>query len=266
MAVSKTYFVLTSFDLSPEGRIQLGSIIADPLEPAEILNPGDVLDVPLDHVHTSHKRDWDITDSLKDRQVCVTAQFISSLGLDRTIGTGPDSKDKGHFSIQDVETLDFAPTQTYIDEAVNKEGVYGYLEGCQYQLPVYMVTGLKIGRGLSKRLPLASDAEVSSTRQNQSGTSDFVIAYRLVRITAGETKEQGLKWKQEKSKDGIIGKMLGDDDGRDTDFGSLRVTLTANIDGGREVDAYEIIGSKSVLAVDEDGITECKCVMVPPFR
>ncbi|KAH6690250.1 hypothetical protein BKA61DRAFT_500388 [Leptodontidium sp. MPI-SDFR-AT-0119] len=258
MAASKTYFVLTNFDLPPDGPIRLGSIIADPLEPEEILNPGDVVAISS-HVHTSHKRDWDITESLQNGQVSVTARFLSSLRLDGTNGTGLDSEVTSRFSIQDVETLDFAPTQDYIHEAVNKESVRGYLEGSQYELPVFMITGLKIGRGLAQR----PNQQTPQEHAPLGGTSDFVIGYRLVRITAGEIQDQGRE-KQEKSK--VMGKMLGDDDERDTDFGSLRITLTAHIDGGWEVAAHEIVGSKSVTAFDEDGNTECKCVVVPPSQ
>ncbi|KAH7388944.1 hypothetical protein BKA64DRAFT_125575 [Cadophora sp. MPI-SDFR-AT-0126] len=256
MAASKTYFVLTNFDLPPDGPIKLGSIIADPLEPEEILNPGDVVALPSDHVRTSHKRDWDIADSLQNGQVSVTARFLSSLRLDGTNGTGGNSEVTSRFSIQHVETLDFTPTQSYIDTAVNKESVRGYLEGCQYELPIFMITGLKIGRGLAQRLGEDATATASSAAR-----SDFVIGYRLVRITASEVHDQGVG-EEERSK--VMGKMLGDDDGRDTDFGSLRITLTANIDGGREMAAHEVIGSKSVTAVDEDGNTECLCVVVPP--
>ncbi|PVH76522.1 hypothetical protein DL98DRAFT_517865 [Cadophora sp. DSE1049] len=109
MAASKTYFVLTNFDLPPDGPIKLGSIIADPLEPEEILNPGDVVALPSDHVHTSHKRDWDIAESLQNGQVSVTARFLSSLRLDGMNGTGRDSEVTSRFSLKDVETLDFAP-------------------------------------------------------------------------------------------------------------------------------------------------------------
>ncbi|KAK0123907.1 hypothetical protein ONS95_008899 [Cadophora gregata] len=244
-AAPKTYFVLTNFDLPPDGPIKLGSIIATPLEP-DILNPGDVVEVPAGHVHTSRERDWDITESLRDGQVSVTARFLSSLKLGGTNSTSDDLEITSRFSVQAIETLDFAPSKLYIDEAVNKESIREYLEGCQYELPVFMITGLKIGRGLAN---------------GSRGTLDFVIGYRLVRIIAGEAPEQG-NGEQEKSK--VIGKMLGDDDGRDTDFGSSRVTLTANFDGGREVAAHEIIGSKSVTAIDEDGNTECNCVVVPP--
>lgn len=256
MASSRTYFVLTNLDLPPDGPIRLGSIIADPLEPEEILNPGEVVALPSDHVHTSHKRDWNITESLENGHVSVTARFLSSLRLNDTTADGSDAEFTSRFSIEDVETLDFAPTQDYIDAAVNKPSVRGYLEGCQYELPIYMITGLKIGRGLAQELP--PDA---TTHASSGSISDFVIGYRLVKINAGEAQDQG-RGDQEKSK--VMGNMLGDDDGRDIDFGSLRITLTATIDGGREVAAHEIIGSRSVTAIDEDGNTECNCVVVPP--
>lgn len=211
-------------------------------------------------MRTCHKRDWDITESLKDGRVTVTARFISSLRLG---GTAVDPDVTKNFSIQDVETLDFVPQQNYVDDTINKRSVRDYLEGCQYQLPVYMVTGLKIGRGLSRSLPVAPGVENSSTQpvpeQHASVESppDFVIGYRLVKIAARESTNQG-----ERSGITVLGRMLGDNDGRDTDFGSLRVTLTANIDGGREVEAHQIIGVKSSIAVDEDGDKECNCVVV----
>ncbi|KAL2071816.1 hypothetical protein VTL71DRAFT_13051 [Oculimacula yallundae] len=210
MAAPKTYFVMTNFDLSPNDSIQLGSIIADPLEPEEILNPGDVLQIPSDH---------------------------------------------------DVETLDFVPSQIYVDKAVNKRSVCDYLEGCQYQLPVYTVTGLKIGRGLSNSLPPSAGYPSTQEPPKQNASfgkiPDLVIGYRLVRIIAEEVKDVDAP-----SGDRVMGKMLGDSDERDTDFGSLKVTLTANIDGGREVEAHEIVGSQRFIVVDEDGDKECNCIVV----
>ena len=255
MASSRTYFVLTNFDLPPDGPIQLGSIIADPLEPEEILNSGEVVALPSDYVHTSHKRDWNIAESLQNGQVSVTARFLSSLRLDDTNATGGVSRVTSRFSIEDVETIDFTPTQNYIDEAINKESVRGYLEGCQNGLPVFMITGLKIGRGLAQRL-----AQEGAMHPSLGGTRDFVIGYRLVKITAGVKDDEG------NGKPKVVGKMLGDDDGRDTDFGSLRITLTANFDGGRDVAAYDVVGSEMVTAFDEDGNAECKCIVVTPSR
>jgi hypothetical protein len=289
MSAIKTYFLVPNNDFPADGPIVLGSILAGPSEPDEILNDGDVVEVPPACKHTSYKDNWEETiEIVNDGKIGVWTRFLNTW-LGGNLGASFDARTVRQYKIEELETTYFSPSQEYIEEAVRKAGVQSYLEGGRYALPVYMVTGLKLARGpnsqvTSRRLaireghtnlglagfmtvaPIALDAGDMSFRQTRNenssfeGSSDFVIGYRLRKITVRKDTQQMSVTKHQKHTEGA---MLGVETRRKVDDSAsqaLRVIIE------QDAVARELPEDDLVAAIDEEGNEDCKCFIVPAVR
>jgi len=148
MSTVKTYFLVPNYDFSADGPLVLGSIISDPVDPSNILNEDDLIEIPASlRKPSTHKYEWQHTvELLRDGKMSVWGQFMN-YWLGGTLGGSFDTKAIHDYSIEDLETSYFTPSPGYVKEAMNTDLVQEFLDGCQYRLPLYMVTGLKIGRG-----------------------------------------------------------------------------------------------------------------------
>jgi hypothetical protein len=284
----KIYMLVPHHDFPPDGPIVLGSIISDIRDPGNSLNREDIVEIPEDSKHKTHKYDWQHTiESTNDGRTGVWARCLSILGLGGSIGVGYDSRSLDHYRFQDLETVFFTPSQSYIEKAVNKDSVREYLEGSLYA-PVYIITGLKIVRGpgaqvTSRRshgqdgfakfgLPgtiagahfAVDTGEVTLSHTDTENTafgesSDFVIGYRLGKITFHKDGVGIQVPKYQIHKDGA---MLGVKD--DQNVGTSIPVINARVEfEGDDAVAQELLVEESIMAIDEDDNQECKCFVVP---
>jgi hypothetical protein len=160
-----------------------------------------------------------------------------------------------------------------------------YLEGSRFT-PVYMITGLKIGRGSDSQItssssytreahintglsanvagyPFVIDTGGVSVHQTGGkgtmfrGGSNFVIAYRLAKITF-QQKADGTHASTHENY--TVGALLGEDDDLSRDD---ELSLSVRVDGDEAV-ADELCEEKLVMAIDEDDNHECMCFIIPP--
>lgn len=280
----KTYILVPHHDFPADGPIVLGSIITDLRDPGDSLNKESIVEIPSKY--TSHKQDWRHTIELRrDGRTSVWARYLSFLGLHGNFGASFDARTTEHYRIEDLETTYFSPTQAYIEEAVNKPDIRSYLKGSRYA-PVYMITGVKIARGpgsevISKRTlgreghahfgffmagsPLTLDAgdmmlhQAGADNTSFRGSSDFVIGFRLAKITFYENAEGVRVPKQQNHTDGA---MLGIKEGQTRGESCSTITAKVKFDGDEAV-ANELREEDLITAIDEDDGQECRCFVVP---
>ena len=284
----KTYMLVPHYDFPPGGPIVLGSIISDIRKPDDSLNPEDIVEIPETSKYATHKHDWQHTvESINGGGTGVWARCLSILGFGGSINMHFDSRSLDHYRFRDLETVFFSPTQGYLKEAVNRESVREYLEGSLYA-PIYIITGLKIVRGpgaeVTKRRSLGGDGSAKfgvpatlagvpfavdtgevtlhhTDAENTSfgGSSDFIIGYRLGKITFHRNHEGAQVPEHQPHTDGAF---LGVNDDQSAE--TSRLDITASIEfGGDDVIAQELQGEELIPAIDEEDNEECKCFVIP---
>lgn len=182
----KTYHVCLSYDgpLIPTGTIELGHIITKISEPCTSLNKDDRVDISEDKVQSSDMNNYMMetkTNSIRKLELGFSSFWHS-------VEISSDINYKYQFDL--IETSFFDPTQEYYDESVSLPAVQSYLKASKYKLPLYMITGLMIGRGgklwknISNVRKIRDKPIASLERSGEtwlSGTS-FVFAIRLKKL------------------------------------------------------------------------------------
>ena len=283
MATIKTYILVPHHDFPADGPIVLGSIIADLRDPGDSLNKESIVEIPSRY--SSHKQDWEHTiELMRDGRTGVWSRYLSFLGLGANFGASFDTRTTDHYRIKDLETTYFSPTQAYVEEAVSKPEVRSYLKGSRYA-PVYMITGVKIARGpgseiISKRslgreghaqfrlsaagFPSALDAgdimlhQADADNTSFRGSSDFVIGFRLAKITFHENANGDHVPKQQKHTDGA---MLGVKEDHSKGENCSTMAVKVRFDGDEAV--ADELREDLITAIDEIDDQNCGCFILP---
>lgn len=285
-ATVKLWMLVPHHDFPANGPLVLGSIIANLSEPGDSLNEEAIVEIPQSSVHTSHKYHYRTTiESTTNGGAGVVARFLSTFSWGR-LGASFDAKTSTEFQFRDLETTYFSPKPSYIKESVNKRDVQEYLKGANYA-PVFMVTGLKISRGgaqITKRsssgrsgqgkvgltadvagFPIAIDS--ADVTLNQSGleetsfrgSSDFVIGYRLGKISFHEDEDGNRKPKLTSH---TAGTMWSADNENEEGDASVEIPAGVQFDGDDAI-VEEVCQEDLILAIDEEDDQECRCFVVP---
>jgi hypothetical protein len=99
-------------------------------------------------------------------EVGILARF-----LDRSVGGDASLKgqksDDDVYHIEKLETINFFPKPKYLSDCVELSDVKDYLEGSNYTLPVYLITGLKIAWGttieMTRGREIGANASIDAT-------------------------------------------------------------------------------------------------------
>ncbi|KAG4438863.1 hypothetical protein IFR05_005652 [Cadophora sp. M221] len=221
----KTYFLAPDFHLPPppNGPLSLGSIITSPRNPERILNKANQTPLPEASIYVSHQREWSSSrGALKENKFGVWTSFLQLiLGISADFEVHRTHETSEVYKCRDLETAYFHPDKAYIHASLKHPMVKSYMEKSWWRSPVYLVTGLKIARGMSAEsekvrghggalslgvdatlltggVPIQGGPQVEITLEKKDGVSwtgseDFIFAYRLVRIkkrlTSGEFTE-----------------------------------------------------------------------------
>ena len=209
----KTYFLSPNLDFPPppEGPIALGSIIYDPKRPDRSLNGPDRVYIHPGAVYHAYKDDWkDSRRKGRDGRGGVWASFLQLiLGIGGDVQVGKSHITGELYSCKRLETQFFQPDDQYLRESLRSPGVQVWTEGSRFtRKPIYMITGLKIARGISAETsikrehglegnigvdgtssgaPVSVGPEVRWALNNEegvsfAGSSDCVFAFQLIRI------------------------------------------------------------------------------------
>jgi len=285
MDTQKLYILLPHHDIPADGPLVLGSIISDLRDPDSI-NKGAVVKIPPKDIYTTHKFNWrHTTESVRGGNAGLMARYINPF-LGGSLGGNCDSKTITQYNIPDLETTYFIPDQDYVTKAINKQKVRTFLEGSRYE-PVYMITGLKIGRGPNSQVTISKSygreghintglpgslagfvVDTGNVTMRQAaaesvlfgGGSEIVLAYRLSKITFHEKVDGSQTTNFEKY---TVGATFGDNDGMNGEDSSADLTVEIHI-GGDEAVAEELGEEDLVTAIDEEDDQECRCFIVPP--
>ncbi|KAF7543165.1 hypothetical protein G7Z17_g10965 [Cylindrodendrum hubeiense] len=186
---SRTYILAPNFTYKPNGPIQIGSIIADPFHPTKSLSTATSpppYETVLEHDHEL-SRETGLSLNLS-----LWANFLEAIGS--SIGTSRSKDITKSFTIEQLETRYLASEPSDNDrelaqrlkeprvKAALQAGLYGHA-------PVYLITGVKIARGLTVQ------TETSRSVGGSIGTSVPVAGAMgvSVGVDIGGEKRRGLK-------------------------------------------------------------------------
>lgn len=222
MAQIKTYLLAPNFTYKPSGPIQLGSIIADPLRPTKTLS-SKLADSTAPAVETVIEYDHVLSQG-RERSVRtgLWAHFLQSV-VGGGVNASRDAEASTTYQIDRLETkyLRDLPSETELRTRLDEPRVRAVISASRVfgrHAPVYMVSGLKIARGLrvadvkkrtiggglSADVPVLPDGVLASvggelgaerrderTRSFRGGEEDVIFAYELnvIRLRGRKEKE-----------------------------------------------------------------------------
>ena len=284
METTKLYLLAPHHDIPADGPLVLGSIISDLRDP-DSLNKNAIVPIAQRDIQTSHKYDWQYTtETSRGGCLNVCARYLSSF-FNSTLGGNSNDNSVVRYHFRDLETTYFTPDLSYVKKAVNKHKVHTYLEFASFT-PVYMITGLKIGRGPDSQIaaanshgieghgrtgistsaagfPFTVDSGDVTLRQSGvkeasfRGSSDFVVAYRLVKVTFHKNADGSHAPSYDKY---AAGAMLGETAMAEKE--DAKVYPEVRVDGDKVL--LEELGEEDLItAIDEEDNQECRCFIVP---
>jgi hypothetical protein len=276
---TKTYFLAPNFDFPPppSGLIDLGSIITDPKKPDRSLNKGELVLIPAHAIFTTTKTDWTASRSqLHAVDGGIWTSFLQTIiGLSAEVDVSRSKGKDEVYRCKVLETQYFQPDDAYILANLQNPRVQGYVKtGWPVKKSVYMITGLKIARGVSAETEVSEEYGVGgkvgvdataftggvpvsggpkgkwSSKSSEGigfgGSEDFVFAFRLIKI---KPKKEGCFEEGDYNKAALYD--LGTDVEGDVDV--ARVLLE-----DWEIEPLDqVTGMQMSSMVDEDGET-CK--------
>ena len=224
----KTYILAPNWTTAPppDGPIKLGHILDDLTEFVPV-NRTKIVDIPEEWLNPLDTKTGFKTSRSKliSGELGFAAKVIGLVG----VGVGADmsfKRDKNDvLSCSQLITMTFDPTDDYIADSMKLPEVQNFMRGCKFKSPVFMVTGLKIGRGGALQsggstnkgvrleggiAPPGSPAQLEGKASIQSATkvgqswnasSPFIVAFRVRKIWYRHSDEHGdIKNKAHKEK------------------------------------------------------------------
>ncbi|RSL42206.1 hypothetical protein CEP53_012318 [Fusarium sp. AF-6] len=147
----KHYFFPPDFATAPppKGPIHLGSILCN-ISEFDPLNRT-VKPIPETEIHPINtKTNFVVTVSdLHSADFGVMAGALELFGVGANASITQTRGNNLVLSCEQVETITFNPTKSYMRDAMKDPAVLSFMNSSIFRVPVYMVTGLKVGRGAS---------------------------------------------------------------------------------------------------------------------
>ncbi|RTE80931.1 hypothetical protein BHE90_004562 [Fusarium euwallaceae] len=208
MAKTKTYIMAPNFSM-PADSLQLGDIVVNPLGLELVpLNRKTRLNIPDDDLSpVGVMEKFSATrQKLLSGRFGLWTTFLASLGLPvgADLGLFLERNSKDVINAGELHTHEFTATDEYVSNVMKQDVVKMYLEEFKYEIPLYMVTGLKIAKGASVNLDdgVKFDAKLGITmpeavadvkpviqiiRNRTDGISftsktDFILAFRVRKV------------------------------------------------------------------------------------
>ncbi len=204
-------------------------------------------------------------------------------GFGGKIGVEYDRGTDDTFTIEKVDTTFFVPSTAYLQKSLNAPEVKEYLKASRWKKVVYLVTGLKVARGVSVMqarkkntagsaslgldgmpvgVPINVGSEVDISKKIEGSlsfddSSDCVFAFRLRKISY----KKGIVVKSEQFNQGT---MFGDDDDGDGDEAAnphskdaVQLLELAEEDTG----VLDFLGKQASREMDDEQDEECMWVI-----
>ncbi|KAK6856468.1 hypothetical protein PG995_006655 [Apiospora arundinis] len=156
MEAKPTYHLPPNFSTPPPdqgGPFHLGTVLRhfEKKEQMRPLNQGDRADIP--ERYRDHKGGFTATRKrLKSGQLGLWAKFMGLEGVGGEASVSAERSDTDTYTFDSVDTEFFYPSPKYISDCLELSDVDDYVKGARYKKPVYLVTGIKIGKGVKVRM------------------------------------------------------------------------------------------------------------------
>ncbi|SPN98623.1 uncharacterized protein DNG_01668 [Cephalotrichum gorgonifer] len=158
-----TYYLAPNFTTrpSPDGHLDLGTIVEDIKDFYPITAVTERVPIP------EGERYYDVKENVSnsfESSRSVEASVLARV-LDRSIGGEMSFKrqrtGKEIYEIRKLETIYFHPQRSYINKCMRLSSVEDYIGGGNGQVPVYLITGLKIAWGATVSIESGRGKEAS---------------------------------------------------------------------------------------------------------
>ncbi|KKY25395.1 hypothetical protein UCDDS831_g02070 [Diplodia seriata] len=257
MAARKTYLLAPNFDHTPGGAIALGNIITDPFEPHRPLT---TLDASKPHPEITSKPDHNYTinrESSRDINAGVWAQVLDIVG--GNIGARRGKETNTEYKMDTLETIMFKtePTEEMVNERLKSPLVRNVMQyNSAFCRPVYMITGIKVAKGLQSTTQNAytKGGDIGATVPSPGGISvganvdlsqgrgqttsfqagvDVVFAYQLLKIGLKGWKEKTIELDEFKHKAALLSDSSDEEEeALEADVGAVTSFDISNAVGG----------------------------------
>ncbi|SPJ79063.1 uncharacterized protein FTOL_07454 [Fusarium torulosum] len=140
------YFYTPTWDYSPESPIKLRNVISSVKRPHLPLFTAPPLDKT--GIFTTEKKSAEYTkEKLRSGRFSILTKFLSVFGFGVDVGAEVESSDEETHTFDTLETAQFFPTSTYLQECIDSEEIRRWLDKSRYRKPLYLITGLKVVTG-----------------------------------------------------------------------------------------------------------------------
>jgi len=158
-----TYHLPPNFSTSPppDGPFHLGTILKDfeHKENMAPLNQDERVDIET-NIYSDHKGEFTATRSqLRSGEFGLWAKIMGIQGVGAEANISAVRNDTDTYSFESLDTEYFYPTKSYVSSCVALSDVEDYLEGHRYKKSVYLVTGLKVAKGVKVKVDKSSSVE-----------------------------------------------------------------------------------------------------------
>lgn len=208
----KTYILAPDYSTAPppDGPVKLGSLLTDltelvPLYPEHHVAIPETALLPVDI-----KRGFKATrSSLLSGNLGIFARFCGIFGVGVNVKAGwvYEARENDIISFESVETHTFSHSDAYLQQTMAAAPVKAFMEASGGNAIVYMITGLKVGKGAALEAsrgceqgvklklgfgytgtPAQEGPDAGFKRRVEEGisfkaSSDFIIAFRVRRIS-----------------------------------------------------------------------------------
>ncbi|KAF9775976.1 hypothetical protein IL306_005884 [Fusarium sp. DS 682] len=200
----KRWIFTKACDFAPDGTLQLGQILAEPKDPAYVLQPSGPLELP-ENMKVEHLTRENLNMQTNDE---ILGQFSAwaKLGYVPAFLKAKAAMTRSHdyvWHFDKLESYTTSPTRDYVIAAMKHGDVPESLKSFLFKRRVYMVTGVRVARGarMQRNDQSSMNVEIGGEMSNQDQavalgseaklqgktmesedfdkSSDFVFAYRL---------------------------------------------------------------------------------------
>jgi len=148
----------------PKGPFHLGTVVRDfeQIEKARPLNfDDDRVPIPDRELQQDTKKGFKATrHDLKKGGFGIWAKFMGVEGIGAEASFAAERSEDDVYTCDELETVFFYPRPSYIAKSLKLGDVADYLVGCNYKKPVYLITGLKIAKGVAVNIKKAKKLNV----------------------------------------------------------------------------------------------------------
>lgn len=175
-ATVKSYFLAPNWDYQKDGPLALGDIISDPRDPVftklsafsyNIYSPPSTLPASAASMPVIYKNppeEWFHVDTqLRNGQLGIFARFLNSCGVSGGASVSHGTYRESNYSMESIQTSYIVPDPGYLRKRLRDPDVALWIEGRGLfrSKSLYMITGVKIARGLVQHKAKSARTDVS---------------------------------------------------------------------------------------------------------